>query len=403
MAAESPSQTILESDKVAFDELTAKDHKEQAKWWLNAFWQAIYENNPEERETLFQQCALFTEIGKEKDQGEKGSSSLDEFGAHRFLERIGQTLTIIALREKLRKIDLNFDKRMCMSEYLLFVHDKEVSALVRPQADPVEVQKASEMVAAAQAATAEMNEKLEAQKAALAEVQAAEDEQRAALAELKAAEDALAAKKAELEKKSEEGGVVSRGRAKAELEQLKAEDPMPIRRAKITQEAAVRRLEKARKASEAAAAEAEEAAAIAEKQLADAEAYLADVSSRVGSTEGVSSFRRACSRVLSPPPSADPLAPAAAAAADRLVPQPRARGGAQVHARQEEVGVAFVCSDCCCKAGLLAAARPGARAPVRRSARTSHLHLPDIGAKNSCLGRRRRRRGARRGRRWGAC
>ena len=87
-------------------------------------------------------------------------------------------------------------------------------------------------------------------------------------------------------KRNEEGGVVKRGKAKAELEQLKAEDPLPIRRAKITQEAALRRLEKARKAAEAATAAAEEAAAIAEKQLADAEAYLADVSSRVGSTEG---------------------------------------------------------------------------------------------------------------------
>ena len=38
--------------------------------------------------------------------------------------------------------------------------------------------------------------------------------------------------------------MVQRGRAKAELEQLKAGDSLPLRRAKINQEAAVRRFQK---------------------------------------------------------------------------------------------------------------------------------------------------------------
>ncbi len=40
---------------------------------------------------------------------------------------------------------------------------------------------------------------------------------------------------------------MKRNRAKAELEQLKAEDPLPLRRAKITQEAARRKVEKVQK------------------------------------------------------------------------------------------------------------------------------------------------------------
>jgi hypothetical protein len=64
-----------------------------------------------------------------------------------------------------------------------------------------------------------------------------------------------------LKKKSEEGGVVSRNKAKNELAQHLAEDPLPLRQAKITAEAAVRKAEKATKA----AAEAKELA------IADAE------------------------------------------------------------------------------------------------------------------------------------
>jgi hypothetical protein len=84
-----------------------------------------------------------------------------------------------------------------------------------------------------------------------------------ALAEFQAQESSLAAKKAELEAKSESGPVVQRGRAKAELEQLKAEDPLPLRRAKINQEAAVRRFQKAQARASEEASKAASAASIA--------------------------------------------------------------------------------------------------------------------------------------------
>merc|ERR1712137_1217652 len=80
------------------------------------------------------------------------------------------------------------------------------------------------------------------------EAKSAQEELEAALAALKAEEDAYNQKKAELEKKSQEGGVVSRNKAANELAQHLAEDPLPLRRAKITAEAAVKRSEKATKA-----------------------------------------------------------------------------------------------------------------------------------------------------------
>ena len=55
----------------------------------------------------------------------------------------------------------------------------------------------------------------------------------AALAEVRAQEDAYNARTADLTKRSEEGGVVSRGKAKNELAQHLAEDPLPLRRAKV--------------------------------------------------------------------------------------------------------------------------------------------------------------------------
>jgi hypothetical protein len=101
------------------------------------------------------------------------------------------------------------------------------------------------------------------------------------LAEVKKQEDAYNAKTQTLKEKSEDPnvGVVSRNKAKNELAQHLAEDPLPLRQAKITAEAAVRKAEKATKAAaeakdvaQADAAKASEARHHAEKARADAEA-----------------------------------------------------------------------------------------------------------------------------------
>jgi len=162
-----------------------------------------------------------------------------------------------------------------------------------PQGDPKELEAAQALVDEASRALDEVLAQLEQQKKVAAELAEAEkqaqaaklvaeeatNEQKAAAAELQAQEDAYNAKIATLEKKSQEGGVVSRNKAMAELQQVKAEDPLPLRKAKLNQQAAVRKTEKAERAAqeklnaaEAARAHAEEVAQKLEVASKEAEA-----------------------------------------------------------------------------------------------------------------------------------
>ena len=139
------------------------------------------------------------------------------------------------------------------------------------------------------------------------EAHAAKAELEAALAELHAQESAYEQKTQTLTKKSEEGGVVSRNKAKNELAQHLGEDPLPLRKAKITQAAAVKKAERATLAAaeaRTAAAEAtkrateakeeckrtkeaaEKALEEAKQKLKEAEDYLNEVKSRPGQAQG---------------------------------------------------------------------------------------------------------------------
>ena len=101
---------------------------------------------------------------------------------------------------------------------------------------------------------------------------AAQAEVAAALAEVKAQEDAYNNKTEDLKKQCEEGGVVTRNRAKVSLDAHLAEDPLPLRKAKITLEAANKRADKARAPFQAASEAATEARGKAEAARAEAEA-----------------------------------------------------------------------------------------------------------------------------------
>jgi len=139
------------------------------------------------------------------------------------------------------------------------------------------------------------------------EAHAAKAELEAALNELHALEAAYNEKTQALTKKTEEGGVVSRNKAKNELAQHLGEDPLPLRKAKITQAAAVKKAERATEAAAAArtaAAEAtkrateakeeskrakvaaEKALEEAKQKLKEAEDYLQEVKSRPGQAQG---------------------------------------------------------------------------------------------------------------------
>jgi len=158
------------------------------------------------------------------------------------------------MRNKLRDIDIDFNKRMALIEYLVFRYGKTMKQVVNaPQGggNQAKIDAAQRKVDECSAALDEMQVKLE-------EARKAEEENKAALASLTEQEMTLANQKASLKSKFESPhtGTVAKGKAKNEYEQLCASDPLPLQRAKINQGATVRKCESTRKAAEDAEARA---------------------------------------------------------------------------------------------------------------------------------------------------
>jgi len=281
---------IAKDQEAKWQEIEARNYAGQSKYMLNGFWDVL----EKEAETIWGWCQKFSELDQDKHAD---GNELDEFWSHKFLESLGETMTVIEMREKFRKIDADFNKRMSMVEYIMFRYGFSIpSVLTAPQGDNTEgIKRAEAMVSAAQTAVDEMTAKLaestaaaeRAKKAADSAKQAAdaaketaeasaraakavadaEAEAKAALAELQAEEKAFEDKKAGLEKTKNDMsiGVVKRNKAANELDQLLSEDPLPLRKAKINQSAAVKKCERATKAAEIAKAKADADAAAAEE------------------------------------------------------------------------------------------------------------------------------------------
>ena len=62
-------------------------------------------------------------VQKMASQNKKGKngSDLDEFEAHKFIESLGEAMTAMAMRERLREIDVNSDKKMALTEYAIYI------------------------------------------------------------------------------------------------------------------------------------------------------------------------------------------------------------------------------------------------------------------------------------------
>jgi len=302
-------------------DITRKTYPEQAKWYLNAFWKTGGEENAEKVWGFAQE---FIKL----DDKKKAGNELDEFWSHKFLESQEETLTVLELREKLAKIDQDKNKKMALLEYLLFKYSKSVKeCLEAPQDEKQqEINEASEKLSVVSESLAQLQKELEAQTLALAEQKKAEEQAQKDLktstnAAIKAKADSDAAHKAESEanlqlvnqKKAEELvkaaesalkiavqelrdqedayhnqikilenrsndenlGDVKRKQSINELAQLKEQDPLPLRKAKITQEAALKKVERERKAAEAVTAKAQASHEAAEKAARDAEASAA--------------------------------------------------------------------------------------------------------------------------------
>jgi len=258
------------NDDAKLDALCSKNYKEQAVWFLNAYWNSFGEK---EATNIWDYAHKMGEFDLERHAD---GNQLDELNAHRFLEKFDKTLTVTALRDKLSKagVDKSTKRKFVpLSHFLIIHYNANWKVLVNATVgDPAEIEKAQRMLEEVQALFAELNRTADAARQAEAELDAA-------LKELKSQEDAYNSKTEELKRRSEEGGQVSRNKAKNELAQHLQTDPLPLRRAKLTTEAAHKKADKAKQEAEAA----EDAA---RKRLEEAEAYLAEVRSRPGSAKG---------------------------------------------------------------------------------------------------------------------
>jgi len=247
-------------------------YKEQAVWFLNCYWEEWGDQEGERLWSYVQKC---NELDLENHENGNG---LDEMKAHVFLESFDETLTVRALRAKLRETGAigqnERPKIVPLAHYLLFRYNadwKRVCNSIMGD-NQAELAKAQEMLAEVQSLYKEAAAREQDAKKAAAELKAALDD-------LHAQEAAYNNKTEELKKKSEQGGIVSRNKAKAELEIHLSEDPLPLRRAKLTTEAAKK---KADKAADAATAARE----AAEAKVAEAEAYLEEIRNQSGSAQG---------------------------------------------------------------------------------------------------------------------
>ena len=109
-----------------FKDVTAKVYKDQAIFFLNAFFAECSANAEEIWKQYHLVCELDIENGAE-------GSKLDEFQSHRLLEKQGIPLSVQEMRQKLNVSDPKY-KRVAFIEFLLFKNNQTIAELMkRPQ------------------------------------------------------------------------------------------------------------------------------------------------------------------------------------------------------------------------------------------------------------------------------
>ena len=176
---------------------------------------------------------------------------------------LGEAMTVVEMRQYLRStgaLGEGRPKNFPITHFLMAKYKGDWRILVNAsQGDN------AEEIARAQAMLNEAT-------AAMRNAQKAADESTAAANEVRREQEIYDNRTNELTLKSQSGGVVSQNKAKAELAQHLAADPLPLSRAKITAEAAEKRAAKA--------------LALAQQRVAELEAYLAELSAKSGSSAG---------------------------------------------------------------------------------------------------------------------
>jgi len=88
---------------------------------------AIHHGKPQRGHKWLDLAGDFLRFAPDQD-----AKDLDEFQAHRFLEKKGETLTIIELRSFLSELDLDKNKKLAFIEYLLYKYKKNLIQLFTP-------------------------------------------------------------------------------------------------------------------------------------------------------------------------------------------------------------------------------------------------------------------------------
>jgi len=272
-----------------FTELCKLKYKDQAVWFLNGYWGDGV--NSGEAAKVWNHVKKFVELDllSTDRKGENGNE-LDQFWSAKFLEDVDTAMPAMARKEALRSIDHDSNGKMSAIEYLVWKYKKGVRETVEaPQGDNTEaIRKAQQALDKALEQMTDCETKLAAQKQAEAQLKAAEKELEAAVADLHQQEESYRTQVEKLETRTKDASLstVQKSKAANELAQLKGEDPLPLRKAKITQEAALRKVQKQKQACEAAIAELEAAYVKLEKNLAEAQIELDNIKNKPGGGKG---------------------------------------------------------------------------------------------------------------------
>jgi len=291
--SKSTNKVELDKDQMdGWNRLVNKNHTKQAQWWLNGFWGDL----EKEADAIWDLVHIMIEIecGKPKKYGklkweEKEGHDLDQFQAHRFLEQIGESMTVKELRSKIGFLDIDKNKRLSLTEFLVDKYKKNIVDVIEaPQGGQAAQEALDRATKKVDDAVEKMNEASEAATKAAessAEAKTAEEVSKASTDACQQASEAVEAQEEKRNKKltklrnkvENKDGRLSQMKvntARNELAQLEDEDPLPLRKAKLTQKAALSKQTKAHKLAKKASKKAAAAAEAAELRKNEAETLL---------------------------------------------------------------------------------------------------------------------------------
>mmetsp|Transcript_33867 Transcript_33867/g.95317 ORF Transcript_33867/g.95317 Transcript_33867/m.95317 type:complete len:511 (-) Transcript_33867:101-1633(-) len=198
-----------------FSEACKKTYVDQAKFFLNAFWEHV----EADAEKIWDWTHAFIAVDSKGKEG----NELDEVHMSRFLEKFEEALTAIARRELFEDTDITENKHVSLLEYCI---TKYKSIIKTEDGQELNVD-------------AFVNQLMDVPEIVSPELKKAQQ----ALDAVMKIIHALEAKKADLKQRSELPGIKGK-MATNELAQLLAEDPTDLNRALLTAEAALRRARK---------------------------------------------------------------------------------------------------------------------------------------------------------------